>query len=174
MGNSKQKMGEQARALIATLDDDISLRLAPIRSDLAEHNERAAIHAVLTGSDTASAEGITVTSPSPILSLCRQLITRGYDPNLPLIAARGQTVCLKIRSIGEAARLRVGGHGVGFEGGSECGAAPPITPSAPARTGTPGKAGDHRITYIAAQSHIAAKITTAPASARRARRKATP
>ena len=37
------------------------------------------------------------------------------DPVLPLVAVRDQTVCLKIRAIGEASRLAVTPYGVGFE-----------------------------------------------------------
>jgi hypothetical protein len=76
---------------------------------------------------------MTVTGSSPALNLCRELIERNYDPALPLVALRGQTICLKIRSIGEADRLRVGSHGVGFEADPECGAGPPMR--------LPGRAG---------------------------------
>jgi hypothetical protein len=86
----------------------------------------AVISATLVGCDHASAEGISVTSPSPVLALCRQLVARGYDPDLPLIAYRGSTLALRVRSIGEATRLRVGGHGIGFKTDPECGAAPPM------------------------------------------------
>jgi hypothetical protein len=47
---------------------------------------------------------------------------------------RGETLALIVRSIGEAARLRIGSHGVGFEADPACGASPPIAPNAPART----------------------------------------
>jgi hypothetical protein len=93
---------------------------------------RAAITARLDGSDHACAEGISATSPSPVLSLCRQLVAHGYDPDLPLIAVRGETVCLRVRSIGDGAQLRVGGHGIGFEAVPECGAGPSVAPNAKA------------------------------------------
>jgi hypothetical protein len=97
------------------------------------------IVATLTGSDTATAEGISVTGPSPVLALCRKLIDAGYDPALPLVAYRGGTLALRIRSIGEAARLEIRGDGVGFRPSAKMGAAPPIAPNAPARTRQRGR-----------------------------------
>ena len=37
--------------------------------------------------------------------MCRKLVDAGYDPARPLYAYRGDTLCLKVRSIGEGARL---------------------------------------------------------------------
>jgi hypothetical protein len=93
----------------------------------------AVITAMLTGSDMASAEGISVTSPSPIQNLCRQLVARGYGPNRPLHAYRGSTLALRIRSIGEGAQLEIRGDGVGFRRPPKLGASPPIAPDAPVR-----------------------------------------
>jgi hypothetical protein len=39
------------------------------------------------------------------LALCRKLIAAGYDPTLPLHAYRGDTLALKVCSIGEGAHL---------------------------------------------------------------------
>jgi hypothetical protein len=96
-----------------------------------------AIVATLSGSDTAStegiygsAEGIYVTSPSPILALCRALIEIGIDQALPLVAVRGQTVCLKIRSIGEGARLEINAYGTGFRLRRGADAGSPAAPNA--------------------------------------------
>jgi len=72
------------------------------------------IHAELTGSDTASASGITVRGGNPVLKLCRELIEAGHDPGTPLEAWRGGTLCLSVRSIGEAASLALNGKGTGF------------------------------------------------------------
>lgn len=44
---------------------------------------------------------------APVLALCRALIEAGHDPSTPLEAYRGTTLCLKVRSIGEGARLTV-------------------------------------------------------------------
>jgi hypothetical protein len=40
-----------------------------------------------------------------MLATCRKLIELGYDPARPLHAFRGDVLCLKVRSIGEGARL---------------------------------------------------------------------
>ena len=74
-----------------------------------------AICAELIGSDTANAASISVTAYGPVLELCRRLIDAGHDPTTPLHAYRGLTLCLKVRSIGEAARLRISPAGVGFK-----------------------------------------------------------
>jgi hypothetical protein len=79
------------------------------------------IHAEITGSDTCSALGITVQSPSPVIALCRKLIEAGHDPATPLEAYRGETLCLHIKSIGETAALEIKGHGVGFRRARELG-----------------------------------------------------
>ena len=65
------------------------------------------IRAELSSDSYATALGVTVRSPSPVLALCRKLIEAGYDPGTPLEAYRGDTLCLRVRSIGEAARLRM-------------------------------------------------------------------
>jgi len=65
------------------------------------------ICAELTGSDTCAALGLTVKSGAPVLALCRKLIEAGHDPGTPLEAYRGDTLCLRVRSIGEAAGLRM-------------------------------------------------------------------
>jgi hypothetical protein len=63
----------------------------------------------LAGSDTASvACGLTVRSlRSPVIRLCRKLVAAGHDPAEPAEAYRGSTLCLHIRSIGEAAELMI-------------------------------------------------------------------
>jgi hypothetical protein len=86
----------------------------------------AVISATLSGSDTAFAEGMTVRSRTPAIVLCRALVGAGYDPTTPMHVFRGETLALTVRSIGEAARLRVGSHGVGFERDPECGPRPPV------------------------------------------------
>jgi hypothetical protein len=65
------------------------------------------ITATLSGDNHAVAEGVTGFGYAPVLDLCRKLIALGYDPNLALIAMRGDTLALRIRSIGEAATLCV-------------------------------------------------------------------
>jgi len=48
-----------------------------------------------------------VTAYAPVLRLCRELVNRGVDPATPLEAYRGETLCLRVRSIGEGANLTV-------------------------------------------------------------------
>jgi hypothetical protein len=52
----------------------------------------------------------------PRIRLCRRLIeVSTYAPETPLTAYRGDTLCLKVRSIGEAAKLEISpSKGVGF------------------------------------------------------------
>ena len=76
------------------------------------------IEAELIGSSECRARdrarGITVRSSSPVLAPCRALVGAGYDPGRPLHVYRGKTLALKVRSIGEGARLRVSSSGTGF------------------------------------------------------------
>jgi hypothetical protein len=78
-----------------------------------------------------------------VLGLCRQLIAGGHDPGLPLEVWRGPVLCLRVRSIGEAAHLRVATHGGGFERlpgyAAGCTAASPMQESAARLCPTPGK-----------------------------------
>jgi hypothetical protein len=87
---------------------------------------QAAIRAELVADDSCCALGMTVRGPAPVLALCRLLVEAGHDPATPLEAWRGDVPCLRIRSIGAAAALRIGTHGVGFETLPECTAAPPV------------------------------------------------
>jgi hypothetical protein len=95
-----------------------------------------AIIATLSGSDTCTALGLTVQSPSPVLALCRKLIVYGFDPAIPIHVFRGgDTLALIVRAIGEAARLEINAKGTGFIAYRAVRAAPPIAPNVPARTG---------------------------------------
>jgi len=89
------------------------------------------IRAELIGSDRCSAAGLTASGHAPVLALARLLIDAGHNPVTPLEVWRGDRVCLHVRSIGEAARLRVASHGVGFEVVSERTAGPPVSSDAP-------------------------------------------
>ena len=74
-----------------------------------------AIIAELSSDTYCSALNFTVRSPSPVLALCRELIESGtYGSSIPLDAYRGATLCLRVRSIGEAAGLEVNSEGTGF------------------------------------------------------------
>ena len=83
---------------------------------------RRIIRAELIGSDECTAAGLTISGRAPVLALCRQLIADGHDPGLPLEVWRGPVLCLRARSIGEAAQLRVAAHGGGFERSRACAA----------------------------------------------------
>jgi hypothetical protein len=84
------------------------------------------IDAELSKDDVCSALGITVQTPSPVLELCRKLVALGHDPSTPLDAWRGDVLCLRIRSIGEAARLEVNGEGTGFRPATKSARRPPV------------------------------------------------
>ena len=87
---------------------------------------RQPIYAELSGGDKCSALGITAHGTSPILALCRLLIGARYDPSRPLHAYRGEILCLRVRSIGEAARLEVTPKGTGFVRRLAVRPAPPV------------------------------------------------
>jgi hypothetical protein len=89
-------------------------------------HRRALIYADLSDSDICEALAIKIQSPSPLLDLCRALVEAGHDPTTPLEAYRGKTLCLRVRSIGEAAKLKIGGDGVTFRPVPEPVTAPPI------------------------------------------------
>jgi hypothetical protein len=72
------------------------------------------IVAHIIANDSATAEGITVTSASPILALCRALLAAGFDPNRPLHVYRGTTLALYVLSLGQGAALEIAPGGVGF------------------------------------------------------------
>ena len=85
--------------------------------------DRSVIRAVIEGAEQCTALGQRVQASTPVLALCRELIAAGHDPSRPLHAYRDGVLALRVRSIGEAARLRVATHGVGFEADKKCTAA---------------------------------------------------
>lgn len=70
-------------------------------------NALPTIRATISGDDRCEAAGITVYGHAPVLAMCRALIAAGHDTALALEAYRGDTLCLRIRSIGEGAALEV-------------------------------------------------------------------
>jgi hypothetical protein len=94
------------------------------------------IRGELIGSDQCTAAGITVRSPSPVLALCRKLIEAGHDPAARMECYRGDTLCLTVRSIGEAATLELNSKGTGFK---LCRAA--VRAALPMGSNAPGDAG---------------------------------
>jgi len=67
------------------------------------------IRAQLSSDTIAVSVGIEIKSPSPVLALCRRLLDEGCASSASLQAFRGDTLCLTVRSIGEAAELEVVG-----------------------------------------------------------------
>jgi hypothetical protein len=57
-----------------------------------------------------TAHGVT----GSLRRVCQALIDAGHDAATPLHAYRGDMLCLKVRSIGEGARLVPAGNSVGF------------------------------------------------------------
>jgi hypothetical protein len=77
------------------------------QKNCSDHPIQTAIRAELIGSDCCSALGMTARSTAPVLALCRALVTAGKDPNRPLHAYRGDVLCLRVPSIGQAAQFTV-------------------------------------------------------------------
>jgi transposase len=88
--------------------------------------DRSVIRAVIDGAEQCTALGQRVRASAPVLALCRELIAAGHDPKRSLHAYRDGVLVLRVRSIGEAARLRVATHGVGFEADKGCTAVSPM------------------------------------------------
>lgn len=81
-----------------------------------EPGKQHGVRAELSGWDSASALGITVRGSTPVLALCRKLVETGCPPETPLAVYRGGTLCLTVRSIGEAACLEVRPSSTGTPG----------------------------------------------------------
>jgi hypothetical protein len=99
------------------------------------------IRAEISGENTCTALGITAHAPAPVLSLFRKLVDAGHDRSRPLHAYRGEVLCLKVRSIGEAAGLKVNSNGVGFARQEAMPAAPPVRPADVAAIPVPRRPG---------------------------------
>jgi hypothetical protein len=65
------------------------------------------LYAELTGDNFASLGEIVVRGRTPVLSLCRELLAQGVDPDQALEVYRRGVLALKVRSIGEGAKLTV-------------------------------------------------------------------
>jgi hypothetical protein len=89
-------------ALVTTPHDN----LAPRRVRRA-NGAISPLRANLVGVDQATCGGITVSSRTPVLALCRALIKAGHDPNASLQAYRGEILCLRVRSLADGAALTV-------------------------------------------------------------------
>ena len=78
---------------------------------MADHQS---IRAVIIGADQCETLSHKVRASAPVLALCRELIEAGHDPACQLHVYRNGVLALRVRSIGEAARLSIRGDGVGF------------------------------------------------------------
>ena len=65
------------------------------------------IRAQIANSDRCEADGFSVRAAAPVLAMCRKLLAAGYDPDRPLHAYRGDVLALKVRTIGDGAKLTV-------------------------------------------------------------------
>jgi hypothetical protein len=87
------------------------------------------VYGELSGDDTCTCSGLTVRANAPVLAMCRQLLAVGLDPDTAMEVYRGAILALKVRSIGEAARLDVNSKGTGFVAYRGVRTAPPIAPN---------------------------------------------
>jgi len=83
---------------------------------MADHQS---IRAVIIAADQCETAGHKVRAAAPVLALCRELVEAGQDPACQLHVYRKGVLALRVRSIGEAARLSIRGDGVGFRCGTE-------------------------------------------------------
>ena len=88
------------------------------------------VRAELVGSDRCLAAGYVTRGTTPVLAMCRKLVTAGIDPATPLECYRGTTLALTVASIGHGADLRLNGHGSGFRAVYGGVTAPPVAPLA--------------------------------------------
>jgi hypothetical protein len=114
------------------------------------------IRAQLIGSNRCTALGVEAKGSAPVLDLCRKLLAAGHNPARVLEAYRSGTLCLRVRSIGEGARLRIATHGVGFECMPACTAASPARQNAIEVSETPkrGRRQDGGRTATQAKTQI--------------------
>lgn len=107
---------------------DVGLRRPDsCRATLDSHPDARALRAELVDAHTIVCAGFaTCSGSSPVLEFVRLLLARGADPRTALKIYRGDVLALNVRTIAEAARLRVAAHGVGFEVLSRCTAASPV------------------------------------------------
>jgi hypothetical protein len=115
-----------ARRGSVTVDE--LLKLDAPNNRPSQDTEQDLIRAELIGTDICTASGITVEANTPVLQLCRKLITAGHNPATRLEAYRGNVLCLRVRSIGEAAQLEIDGKGCGFKWRAAMGTASLIAP----------------------------------------------
>ncbi len=97
-----------------------------IYPDAPGRNFSGSLRAELVGSTTCTAAGVTARGRAPVLTLCRQLLAAGLDPDRALEVYRGATLALRVRSIGEGALLEVSDDPPRFRAVAQPVAAPPV------------------------------------------------
>ncbi|MGC1359409.1 MAG: hypothetical protein WA851_27150 [Xanthobacteraceae bacterium] len=116
------------------------------------------IHAEIVGSDTVIVGDMVVVCAAPIITICRELVARGADPAIAMLAFRSNQLAVKVRAIGEAAQLEINGKGSGFKHRATVGRASPIAPSEPPATPQPtyqlGDDGSETDTDAGQQAHL--------------------
>jgi Fe2+ transport system protein FeoA len=65
------------------------------------------VRAELVDDNICTAQGLTVTSPSPILAMCRRLIEVGVDPGSALHVYRSDVLAISVVNIAIGARLTI-------------------------------------------------------------------
>jgi hypothetical protein len=93
-------------ALGASVADQLGRQVIP-ENKRQQQFAQAPIRVTLIGFDRCEAAGIGVRGYTAVLDLCRELVAAGFDSACPLEAWRGQTLCMRVCSIGEGARLTV-------------------------------------------------------------------
>jgi hypothetical protein len=78
-----------------------------LTSAMTANHDAAPIACQIIGSDRCEVGGLVVKHNAPVLAICRALIEAGYDPEQPLEAYRGDTLCLRVSSIGHGAQYTV-------------------------------------------------------------------
>ena len=107
--------------------------------------EVTAIRAELSTMDTCTAAGLTVHARAPVLTMCREMLAAGLDPDSALDVYRNGLLALRIRAIGEAAKLTVEDGRDGVPRFRRWKAPPSVGPTPPMRLGAaalPGIAPD--------------------------------
>jgi hypothetical protein len=88
------------------------------------------------GNDRCAKLDLLGRGEAPALDLCRKLVAAGHDPATPMHVFRQGALALRIRTIGEGAKLRVTTNAAGApvfrKAAVTLAAAPPVAPTAPA------------------------------------------
>jgi hypothetical protein len=75
--------------------------------------QSTALKAQLASLRQCEALGIVASGHAPVLTLCRELLAAGIQPDTALAVYRRGVLALKVRAIGNAARLAVEDSGTG-------------------------------------------------------------